>query len=399
MRISFNASICSLALLFCLLPNASAQDAVRGEVRGSMPGFYSAALDSLRFPLSWNNFSSQVDEPEAGAGTFNAWREEARRVLWFCMGAVPPQAPSCDMKVLDEEKRDGYRALKIEFNVSAWSRVPAYLLIPDGQGPFPALLVLHDHGAHFTIGKEKVVRPFAVPDSVLADSKDWVAKCYDGVYVGDFFARQGYVVLAVDALCWGERGRLEGPDYNVQQALASNMMQLGMSWAGCIVSDDVNSAGLLASLPQVDPERIGALGFSFGAWRAWMVSAATDLVAASAAVCWMDVMRSLVTPVNNQSKGGSAYSMLVPGLVRYMDYPDAASIACPKPALFYNGLQDRLFPVEGVREAYSGMSSVWNSRGVSGALETKLWDGKHFFSREMQAGTLEFFNRWLKAGR
>ena len=130
-----------------------------------------------------------------------------------------------------------------------------------------------------------------------------------------------------------------------------------------------------------------------------MVSAATDLVAASAAVCWMDVTRSLVTPVNNQSKGGSAYSMLVPGLVRYMDYPDAASIACPKPALFYNGLQDRLFPVEGVREAYSGMSSVWNSRGVSGALETKLWDGKHFFSREMQAGTLEFFNRWLKAGR
>lgn len=399
MRISFNASLCSLALLFFILPDAASQVQPRSEVRGAMPEFYAAARDSLRFPLSWDSFRMQVAEPESGAGTFEAWREEARRVLWFCMQSVPPQAPSYDMKVVAEERRDGYKALKIEFNVSSWSRVPAYLLVPDGKGPFPALLVLHDHGAHFTIGKEKVVRPFGVDEKVLEDSRNWVEKCYDGVYVGDSFARHGYVVLAVDALFWGERGRAEGPDYDAQQALASNMMQLGMSWAGCVVSDDVASAGLLATLPQVDSARIGALGFSFGAWRAWMLSASTDVVSASAAVCWMNVTRCLMTTDNNQSKGGSAYSMLVPGLARYLDYPDAASIACPKPALFYNGLQDKLFPVEGVREAYSKLKSVWDSRGVSDALETKLWDEKHFFSREMQAGTLEFFDKWLKDGR
>lgn len=59
------------------------------------------------------------------------------------------------MKVIATEKRKGYEVQKIVFNVSEYSRVPAYLLVPEGKGPFPAVLLLHDHGAHFTIGKEK----------------------------------------------------------------------------------------------------------------------------------------------------------------------------------------------------------------------------------------------------
>ena len=49
-----------------------------------------------------------------------------------------------------------------------------------------------------------------------------------------------------------------------------------------------------------------------GAHRAWMVSAATDVVKAGAAVCWMNTTDSLMTLTNNQNKGGSAYSMIIP---------------------------------------------------------------------------------------
>ncbi len=134
------------------------------------------------------------------------------KCYWIAVPAPPVAA--FDKEVIDTEQRNGYRAEKILFSVSEYSRVPAYLLVPDGNGPFPAVLLLHDHGAHFSIGKEKMVRPFGVEASVLADADDWAEKCYDKQYVGDYLASHGYVVLAVDALFWGERGRKEGVRYD-----------------------------------------------------------------------------------------------------------------------------------------------------------------------------------------
>ena len=356
------------------------------EVLNAMPAFYEQLRESLTYPLAWGN--SPITD-------FDEWREEARQVLLGCMDPAPPVA-DFNMELLDTEQRDGYQARKILFNVSAYSRVPAYLLVPEGEGPFPAVLLLHDHGAHFSIGKEKMVRPFGVDASVLADAEDWTEKCYDKQYVGDYLAANGYVVLALDALFWGERGRKEGVNYDAQQALASNLMQMGMSWGALITWDDIRSAEFLAELPEVDEEKIGAMGFSMGAHRTWMLSAATDVVKAGAAVCWMNTTEHLMTLTNNQNKGGSAYSMLIPGIRNHLDYPHVASIACPKPMLFVNGTQDKLFPIEGVKDAYSIMSEVWNSQRAGDAFETKIYELPHFCSKDIQRDILQFFDKNIK---
>ena len=187
----------------------------------------------------------------------------------------------------------------------------------------------------------------------------------------------------------------KGADYDGQQAFASNLMQMGMNWAGVMTYDDLRSVEFLASLPQVDKERIGALGFSMGAHRSWMLAALTDLVKAGAAVCWMNTTEYLMTLTNNQNRGGSAYAMLVPGLRLWMDYPDVASIACPKPMLFFNGSRDKLFPLAGAEDAYRILREVWESQGAGERLVTKLWDSPHFFSKAMQKETLEFFGQHL----
>ena len=377
-------------LLFGIGLTVSAQEkaetvSMRYETQNDMPLFYQKLKESLTYPMAWRNSSIR---------NFEKWREGARKVLLDCMQPAPPVA-AFDKEVIDTEQRNGYRAEKILFSVSEYSRVPAYLLVPDGNGPFPAVLLLHDHGAHFSIGKEKMVRPFGVEASVLADADDWAEKCYDKQYVGDYLASHGYVVLAVDALFWGERGRKEGVRYDSQQALAANMLQMGMSWGALIAWDDIRSAEFLASLPMVHKEKIGTMGFSMGAHRAWMVSAATDVVKAGAAVCWMNTTDSLMTLTNNQNKGGSAYSMIIPGIRNWMDYPHVASIACPKPMLFTNGKKDKLFPVEGVEAAYDTMRKVWDSQGAGEHLQTKLYDLPHFCSKEIQKAILDFFNKEL----
>lgn len=380
-----------LPLLFASLlslSTASAQtDSTVYEVTGNMPVFYQQMKQQLTYPLAWG----KAEEKD-----FAKWKAQARHVLAECMQNLQPAPKAYAMEVTDREQRDGYEARKIRFNLSEWSRVPAYLLVPEGKGPFPAIVLLHDHGAHFSIGKEKMVRPFHVAPEVMEDADQWASQCYDGQYVGDYLARHGYVVLAVDALFWGERGRKEGTSYDAQQALASNFLQMGASWGAFINVDDMRSAEFLASLPFVDKERVGSLGFSMGAYRSWMLAALTDVVRASASICWMNTTEHLMTLTNNQNKGGSAYAMLIPALRRYLDYPHVASIACPKPTLFFNGTQDKLFPIEGVRDAYREMEAVWKSQGASDHLVTKLWDEKHFFNKEMQKETLEFFDRWLK---
>lgn len=380
-----------LPLLFASLlslSTASAQtDSAAYEVTSNMPVFYQQMKQQLTYPLAWG----KAEEKD-----FAKWKAQARHVLAECMQNLQPAPKAYAMEVTDREQRDGYEARKIRFNLSEWSRVPAYLLVPEGEGPFPAIVLLHDHGAHFSIGKEKMVRPFHVAPEVMEDADQWASQCYDGQYVGDYLARHGYVVLAVDALFWGERGRKEGTSYDAQQALASNFLQMGASWGAFINVDDMRSAEFLTSLPFVDKERVGSLGFSMGAYRSWMLAALTDVVRASASICWMNTTEHLMTLTNNQNKGGSAYAMLIPALRRYLDYPHVASIACPKPTLFFNGTRDKLFPIEGVRDAYREMEAVWKSQGASDHLVTKLWDEKHFFNKEMQKETLEFFDRWLK---
>ncbi len=358
----------------------------RYETQNDMPLFYQQMKKNLTYPMAWGNSSIK---------DFGQWRQEARKTLLDCMQPAPP-ATAFEEKIIDKEPRNGYTAEKIEFNVSAYSRVPAYLLVPDGKGPFPAVLLFHDHGAHFSIGKEKMVRPFGVSDSVLADADEWAERCYDKQYVGDYLASKGYVVLSVDALFWGERGRKEGIRYDSQQALAANMLQMGMSWGALIAWDDIRSAEFLAGLPMVDKDRVGVMGFSMGAHRAWMTSAATDVVKAGAAICWMNTTDSLMTLTNNQNKGGSAYSMIIPGIRNQLDYPHVASIACPKPMLFINGLRDKLFPVDGVKSAFSTMQNVWKSQSAEQKLLTKFYDLPHFCSKEIQADILEFFNTNLK---
>jgi len=351
-----------------------------------LPHFAAQRIEAMTFPLAREH---KLDVP------FDTWRADARQSLLDALQSPPPQA-DFDPVLLAEEQREGYTAQKWVFNVSGFSRVPAYLLVPDGTGPFPAVVALHDHGAHFSIGKEKVVRPFGVEQAVADDALDWVGKSYGGRFFGDELAKRGFVVLAVDALFWGERGRKEGVDYEAQQELGANLLQLGMCWPGVITWDDVRSAEFLATMPAVDPERIGAMGLSMGSHRTWMLAAATDRIKAGAAICWMGDTAALMAPGNNQTTGQSSFSMIVPGLRNRLDYPDVASIACPKPMLFYNGTQDALFPVDGVERSYAKMRAVWEAEDHGDELETRLWEVPHEFNAAMQDDAFDWLELQLR---
>ncbi len=366
-------------------PGAQVVHTAAYGMRAMLPAFHEARMARMDFPLAYEN---------AGA-PFDLWRRRAREAHLASMLSPPPRAPFAPM-TLAVEDRGRYEARKIAFNISSDERVIAYLLIPKGDGPFPALLALHDHGAHFTIGKEKVVRPFDVAEDVLVDAQQWVEQYYGGNFIGDVLAERGYVVFATDALFWGDRGRFEGAHHAAQQELAANLLQMGHTWAGILCRDDMRSAEFVRGLPETDPERVGCLGLSMGAHRTWNLCAATDMVKTGAAICWIGDTQTLLREGNNQTRGQSAYSMIFPGLRNLLDYPHVAAIACPKPMLFFNGADDGLFPIPGVEAAYTAIEAVYASQGVEERLYTRIWPVAHLFNQEMQDDAFAWLDKHLK---
>ena len=375
-----------LTLILLYESGAFAQKREKYEFKRNLPVYADSLIADLTYPMAWDN---------CGLEDFQEWKRMARQKVFDCM-LMPPPAPSngYETKVIFEEQRDGYKAKKLEIRLSRYYTVPAYVLIPDGKGPFPAINVLHDHGAHLFIGKEKVIRPLACEDStVIKDAEDWL-KGYEGQYLGDYLAKNGYVVFSADAPMWGERGQMEGPRRDRYDMIAGNMMMYGIDLSAWMTYDDIAGTAFLASMPEVDASRIGCTGWSMGAYRAWMLSALSDDIKVSASVCWMVTTDEQMSFKYSRTENGG-FANCFPGLRRWMDYPHVASIACPKPMLFINGSQDKLFPVAGVEKAFQIMHRTWESQGAGDKIETELWEIPHSCGLRCQQRVLEFFKKYL----
>lgn len=114
----------------------------------------------------------------------------------------------------------------ITFPLGAQSR-EGYLARPDGDGPFPALVVIHEI--------------YGLNDNI----RDIAAR----------FARQGYVALAVDLFA----GR------NRALCMARVMgQQLSKSLDNSTIFELKAALSFLAAQPGVDPGRLGAVGYCMG---------------------------------------------------------------------------------------------------------------------------------------
>lgn len=350
------------------------------------------------------------------------------------------------MKTLAKEQRDGYECRYIEFSTEQEERIKAYLLVPDKASwaeKCPAVVMLHDHGARFDIGKEKLVMPVATmlpdgeDDHIMKSSRQWIDKNFDGVFLADSLASLGYVVLVADALYWGERSpedaqrwselnygdpasgeyaglsskerkalikELKNKVYDGQKVLYDSLHDSGVIWAEKMLRDDIASVRLLRRLPYVDKRNVGAFGFSMGAHRCWMLAAFCDEVKCGVALSWM-------TSLDREERmKPSDYSMAVMPMRENLDFGDIGIFLAPKPMLFLNGIEDHLFPKDKVdiafrklqkhysvyNETHSGKPSAARTEPAFEPLQTVFFSGGHHCGKDVQASIVRFLDENLK---
>ena len=186
------------------------------------PAEFAHDLGPYKSPLSFNNTL-----PVRSA---NDWRERRREILeaWHeAMGPWPPLIERPEMQVLEERPRDGFTQRRVRLKVAPDRTTDGYLLVPDGPGPFPAMLVVYYE-----------------PETAIGQGK--------GPGLRDFayqLARRGVAALSIG---------IEPRDIDPAR---SGIKLQPLSYLAYVAANGYNA---LASLPEIDPARVGVMGHSYG---------------------------------------------------------------------------------------------------------------------------------------
>ncbi len=384
----------------------------RNPIRRSDAGPSGSGVGSL-FPLIGNQ-AAKLDFPLSYLRSefvdVAPWKLQARSKVLDLLH-YSPQPCDPNPEIVERVPGNGYVREKVYFNTTPETRVPAYLFVPQNVPlPAPAIVALHDHSALYFWGKEKIVQ--------LADEHAALTRFRNETYAGrpiaQELARRGYVVIVIDMFYWGERRLLFDDDRSdwrtrasisprrlaefnsrakqKEELIARTIYLAGFTWSGIVFWDDLRTVDYLLTRPEVDKDRIGCIGLSLGGLRSCYLAALDDRIRAAVVVGWMTSFPAQLHAHVLQAVG---FTQLVPGLCRYLDYPDVAALAMPAALLVINGSRDYLFEPAGVQAAFDKLAACFRKAGIPEKFRARLYDAQHEFNAEMQADAWQWLGKWL----
>ncbi len=162
-------------------------------------------------------------------------REEILKEWHEILGPWPPLLERPAIKYLEKEKVEDFVRHKVEIEIAPGRTAAAYLLMPDGKGPFPAIVDVFyypEDGAGLRPQKRQQ------NDFGYQAARRGIAALCLGMNPTD--PKEGAVLYYPQ---W-DRARLQPLSYLAYVA--------------------ANAHTLLSSLPEIDPRRIGVVGHSYG---------------------------------------------------------------------------------------------------------------------------------------
>jgi len=174
--------------------------------------------------------------------TAEDWQRRRKEILdsWYGrLGGPLPLLKQPQVKHLETVQRDGYREIKVHVQISDKGHLAeGYLMVPDGPGPFPAVLV-----------------PFYEPLTSISRGKVGQGTHDYGLQL----VKRGFVTLSI-----GTPGSVEKPGLDTRQLLIEAGIEFDRQPLLLLAVTAANCHTALAQMKEVDPQRIGIIGLSYG---------------------------------------------------------------------------------------------------------------------------------------
>ena len=303
---------------------------------------------------------------------------ELRKKLKQCLGGPWPKPCPLMPKTDKTIRKDGYRIESLTYQVEPGDRVGAMLLVPDGvdaRHPAPAVAVWHQHNGQWHLGKSE---PAGLAGSPMH-------------HTGAALAREGYVVLCPDALCFeGRRHKtLKGGAYERFEFLRYVVAGKSMAWKNIL--DMRRAVDCLCSRPEVRKDRIGCYGHSMGSTHTWLVGPWEPRLKCLVGNCCLPTYAAI-----ERTGLLHCFPNFIPGWAQYGDTPDIAALIAPRALHLNFGEKDGGSPIREVRAGVRTIASAYEAAGAKGNFTHYIEPGAgHVLSEKMWARTRTFFRKHL----
>lgn len=206
-----------------------------------------------------------------------------------------------------------------------------------------------------------------------------------------WFARHGYVCMAIDTIQLGE---IEGIHHGLYSFNRWDWPARGYTPAGVEAWNALRAIDYLVARPEVDASRIGITGRSGGGAYSWFAAAIDPRISVAVPVAGVTDLRDHVI---GQCVRGHCDCMFM--VNRYgWDYSMLAAMVFPRPLLIGNTDKDPIFPLDGVQRVHHQVRHVYH-HGYKEQLGIQWTTGGHDDTQELQLGCFVWFDHFLRGKR
>jgi len=294
------------------------------------------------------------------------------------IGKIPSNGIELQVKTVDEMEFPGYIRRRVNYFVDDWTRVSAWVFVPEGKEEFPAVLCFH--GRH-RWGKDEAAG--LEGDSTLAFAKH--------------FAQRGYVTLAPDCITAGERisGGLDA--FDTTSFYKDNPK---LSLVGKMLADHMRGIDALMELPYVDSARIGVIGHDIGAYNALFLAAFDERVRGCVASCGITSIQEDKNPERWVEDEGLVLCPKLSEAVKNNKFPfdwdQIIALAAPSPILLITALNDDVLSnTKSCEAVVKRARKVYKFLGAQDAVENFTHRDGHTMSADAMEVADEWLERWV----